>query len=161
MISILVMVTGLLGVAGMQLTSVQNNQGAFLRTQATYIASDFLDRIRANRKGYLDGEYNSVDTSESATQPNCAATANGCNARQLAQHDILELTANFNNIRGTTNFKPMLPAGGATVVRDTSGAFDEYIVTVFWNEKDWESSGGEVVRGSNIQRSVQLRSVMR
>jgi hypothetical protein len=38
---------------------------------------------------------------------------------------------------------------------------NEYIVTVFWDEKDWvENTSGDVVRGDNVERSVQLRTVI-
>jgi type IV pilus assembly protein PilV len=57
LIALLVLSIGLLGVAAMQLASLQANNGAFQRTQATFLAQDIADRMRANRRAALDGEY--------------------------------------------------------------------------------------------------------
>jgi len=39
---------GLLGMAALQMKSIQYNQSAYLRSQATVAANDMLDRIRLN-----------------------------------------------------------------------------------------------------------------
>jgi type IV pilus assembly protein PilV len=57
LVALLVLSIGLLGVAAMQLSSLQANNGAFQRTQATFLAQDMADRMRANRGAALDGEY--------------------------------------------------------------------------------------------------------
>ena len=57
MVALLVLSIGLLGVAAMQLSSLQANNGAFQRTQATFLAQDIADRMRANRQAALDGAY--------------------------------------------------------------------------------------------------------
>jgi type IV pilus assembly protein PilV len=60
---------GLLGVAALQLTSLRANQQAYVRAQASALATAMLDRIRANPQGLTDGGYdevhfNDVETSE-------------------------------------------------------------------------------------------------
>ena len=50
LVALLVLSIGLLGVAAMQLASLQANNGAFQRTQATFLAQDIADRMRANRE---------------------------------------------------------------------------------------------------------------
>lgn len=49
LVTLVIISVGLLGVAALQLTTVRNNQDAFVRSQAAVLASDMLDRIRANR----------------------------------------------------------------------------------------------------------------
>ena len=49
LIAIVVLSLGLLGYAGLQSVSIKNNHNAYLRSQATVLAYDILDRIRANR----------------------------------------------------------------------------------------------------------------
>lgn len=49
LIALLVLSVGLLGIAGLQLTSLRSNHSAYLRSQATILAYDILDRMRANR----------------------------------------------------------------------------------------------------------------
>lgn len=57
MVAILVLAIGLLGIAGMQLVSLQNNHSAALRSQAVVLAYDALDRMRANRDAAFIGSY--------------------------------------------------------------------------------------------------------
>ncbi|MFP5393688.1 MAG: type IV pilus modification protein PilV, partial [Gammaproteobacteria bacterium] len=49
MVTLVVMSIGLLGLGGIILTSMKNNQSAEARTQATVLVNDILDRMRANR----------------------------------------------------------------------------------------------------------------
>jgi type IV pilus assembly protein PilV len=58
MVALLVLSIGLLGIAGMQMTSLQNNRGAHLRSQAQVLSYDIADRMRANREAALKGGYN-------------------------------------------------------------------------------------------------------
>ena len=57
LVSLVVLSIGLLGVAGLQLASLRSNQGAALRSQATFLAYDIIDRMRANRGAALAGAY--------------------------------------------------------------------------------------------------------
>ena len=52
LVSILVLMVGILGVAAMQMVSFQTNQSAYARSHAIYIAQDIFDRMRANPAGY-------------------------------------------------------------------------------------------------------------
>ncbi|EHQ53729.1 Tfp pilus assembly protein PilV-like protein [Ectothiorhodospira sp. PHS-1] len=47
LIAVLVISIGLLGVAGLQAVSVQLNQNAYLRSQATHLAYEISDTVRA------------------------------------------------------------------------------------------------------------------
>ena len=51
LIAMLVLAVGLLGLAGLQATSLRNNQSAYNRSQATQLAYDIADRMRANSAG--------------------------------------------------------------------------------------------------------------
>jgi type IV pilus assembly protein PilV len=48
MVALVVLSIGLLGVAGLQLVGLQRNLSASSRTQASYLAEDIIDRMRAN-----------------------------------------------------------------------------------------------------------------
>lgn len=53
LVAMLILAIGLLGLAGLQTVSVQSNQGAYFRSQATILANDIVDRMRANRVAAL------------------------------------------------------------------------------------------------------------
>jgi type IV pilus assembly protein PilV len=50
LVTLVIISVGLLGIAALQLTTVRNNFDAFVRSQAAVLASDMLDRMRANRR---------------------------------------------------------------------------------------------------------------
>jgi len=58
LIAVLVLAVGLLGLAGMQVVSLKFNHNAYLRSQATFLAHDAIERMRANRVAALSGAYN-------------------------------------------------------------------------------------------------------
>lgn len=82
LIAVIVLSIGLLGLAGLQTTGLRNNQDAYARTQATTLANDMADRIRANIAGYNAGSYNNT-----ATLTATCETSGGCTPQQMAQHD--------------------------------------------------------------------------
>jgi type IV pilus assembly protein PilV len=49
LIALVVLAIGLLGLAGLQMQGLKDNHSSSLRSQATYLASDILDRMQANR----------------------------------------------------------------------------------------------------------------
>ncbi|HLU07628.1 MAG TPA: type IV pilus modification protein PilV [Woeseiaceae bacterium] len=57
LIALLILSIGLLGLAGLQTASLKFNTSAYYRTQATALAYDLADRMRANRQAALDGAY--------------------------------------------------------------------------------------------------------
>ncbi len=60
LVALVVLSVGLLGLAALQSTAAQFNTGAYTRTQATILAYDMADRIRANRAAALAGAYTST-----------------------------------------------------------------------------------------------------
>jgi type IV pilus assembly protein PilV len=75
LVALLVLSIGLLGVAAMQLSSLQANNGAFQRSQATFLAQDIADRMRANRVRALAGDYDfAFGTAAPATPATTAET---------------------------------------------------------------------------------------
>lgn len=70
LIAVVILAVGLLGMAGLQATSVQTNQGAYYRSQASILANDMADRMRTNRDRALAGDYSMSDfpTSSSSNE---------------------------------------------------------------------------------------------
>jgi type IV pilus assembly protein PilV len=57
LVALFVLSVGLLGVAAMQQVGLRNGYTAQLRGQATALATDIIDRMRANRARALAGDY--------------------------------------------------------------------------------------------------------
>jgi type IV pilus assembly protein PilV len=49
LVTMVIISFGLLGIAGVIVNSMKNNQSSYARTQASVLANDIIDRMRANR----------------------------------------------------------------------------------------------------------------
>jgi type IV pilus assembly protein PilV len=49
LVTMVIISFGLLGIAGVIVNSMRNNQSSYARTQASVLANDIIDRMRANR----------------------------------------------------------------------------------------------------------------
>ena len=86
LVASLILAIGLVGVAGLQALSLKNNQSAFMRSQATALAYDLADRMRANKQAAEAGAY---DPANAAFTTGCR-TNTGCVPNTMAQHDLSE-----------------------------------------------------------------------
>lgn len=116
LVAVLILSIGLLGLAGLMASSIRNNQSAYQRTQATWLAYDVVDRMRANRAAALAGDYNSA----LGTPATCAASP--ALAGTMAAQEVTD----WKN-----QLACVLPAGdGAVAVQ----ANRTVTVTVRWND---------------------------
>ena len=132
MVAMLVLSIGLIGVASLQLTGLRSNQNAFFRSQATILASDIIDRMRANPQGVLAGDYNNIDSSGTGVPADPGCINAGCDSTNLARHDIREWIGFFRNIDNDPNFARVLPENSSGVVSRSVG--NVFTVTVNWPE---------------------------
>jgi type IV pilus assembly protein PilV len=81
LVALVVLSVGLLGLAALQSTSAQFNASAYSRSQATILAYDMADRVRANRQVALGGAYTSA-------YPGVLPACNSAVAGTVAQQDL-------------------------------------------------------------------------
>lgn len=90
MISVFILSTSMLGLAGMEITAKRSGYDALQRSQATNIANDIVERMRSN-SGTLDS-YVAANIGNGSIgaepSPNCGSEA--CTVAQLASHDLWE-----------------------------------------------------------------------
>lgn len=108
LIAVVILAGGLLGLAGLQATTLKNNQSAYLRSQATQIAYDMSDRMRSNRAGVTANNYND----KAATNNDCVA--NSCTPAQMAGYDLAQWNAQL------TNAQNGLPGASGVVCLDST-----------------------------------------
>ena len=58
LVALVVLSIGLLGIAGLQLSALRNNQGAYERSAAVMLVNSIGDRMLANRAAVAGGAYN-------------------------------------------------------------------------------------------------------
>ena len=136
MISVLILAIGLLGVASMQTRSLQMNQSAQFASQASILAYDIADRMRANRAAALDGNY---DRALGAPVPG----GNTPSARDL--REWLEL---MQGVGGQPGLLPQLPGGitGGAIAVDNNG---NATITIAWLDARWEE-GDDRIRNMSV-----------
>lgn len=138
LIAVFVLAVGILGAGAMQTMGLQANQGAANRAQAMFLASDMMDRIRANRaaiNAYVD--KNTADAvTKALSRPSCLDTANGCAAANIAQADIVDWVDRIERDN-------LLPSAHGTIRRVSAGSND-IRVTITWGETDWNGGARTV-----------------
>lgn len=67
LVSMMILLVGILGIAGMQTRGLSNTKSSYLRTQAAIFADDIFDRMRANRDAAQVGQYDTADSATVAT----------------------------------------------------------------------------------------------
>lgn len=130
MVAVIILAVGLLGMATLMMTSMQSNQSAHYRSQASLLVSDITERMRGNLK--QNGESQAVDTDDYVTSltsgascpadPGCAA--GGCTPELQAQADLFAWC---------TALQTSIPGGGAAIARTGS---NQYRIEVNWQESN-------------------------
>lgn len=141
LVTVFILAIGLLGLAGLTLEGMRNNQGAYLRTQASILAYDMADRMRANKDRAADYAGFSTDGA-TTTIPACATDAAGCTPVDQATLDKVEWTRQIQGIGSDT---VLLPGGVGTIQFDA--ATSRFTVTVTWDEVAREGDAGETISG--------------
>ncbi|SEP85077.1 type IV pilus assembly protein PilV [Ectothiorhodospira magna] len=85
LIALVVLSIGLLGLAALQATALQHNHNAAVRSQATNLSYDILDRMRANRAAALAGAYAMTLDTGLVCNPALNPSAGTLAQRDLAQ----------------------------------------------------------------------------
>lgn len=132
MVALLVLSIGLLGLAALQTTSLQYNTGSYFRTQATFLAYDIIDRMRANSAAVADADGTGYDqpTSSAVTiSVNCDSSS--CTSAELATYDVRKW---YDRAVAT------LPNATATPPTININPTNSVTITIRWMERDLSMS---------------------
>ena len=154
LVSMVILSIGVLALSVLQLSSMQNTQGGHMRSQATMLAYDIIDAMRANRPGVEAGAYAMVmqqddDPGQSAGNDGsmaitCYGIEANCSATQMAAADL----ARWRTVLGT-----QLPSGAGQIVTAAGGAGSPSAsVTVSWIDP---YSAGSRVERVTLQALIQ------
>lgn len=113
LVAVLILSIGLLGLAALQTTSLRSNHSSLLRSQATLLSYEIVDRMRANRNVALGGEY---DTAFGDAAPATPGTQ--------AELDLANWKAGVAT----------LPGGEGAIARSVSGTRTIFNVSVRWDD---------------------------
>ena len=122
MIALLVISVGLLGIASLQLTAMNQNTSSLNHSQAVWYAYNMSDRIRANMPQYAN--YDGIDTSNSYSQD---CTNNRCSPGQLRTADAADWSTMVSNL-----------PGGRGIIDDGNDGLE---ITVMWDDNGTGATG--------------------
>lgn len=143
LVAVLVMGIGVLGITGLQMVSLQNNRAALLRAEATQLAYDMMDRIRANPSGAPPGTaYDGIDLDD-APAGGVDCVGGGCTEAEMVTFDQSLWKCQLGNwneeevcvgyrdgvVLPTTDAQPGLPDGDGAIAVDGAGIIT---ITVQW-----------------------------
>ena len=123
LVTIVILVFGLLGLAGFQVRTSVAEQEAYQRVQALILVQDMMERIYANRANAAS--YVQDDIGSSAVERTDCGPLNGKDKDICEWHNEL---IGASEISGTSRVGTLLGGQGCI----TAGAANEYIVTVAW-----------------------------
>ena len=113
LISMIVIAIGLLGYAGLQAASLKNANTAYLRSQATLLSHDIVERMRVNRAIAISGSY----------AISIGSTPGGTG---VAGNDLSEWKRNLSQ---------SLPAGdGSVTVMGVGATEGNVLITIQWDD---------------------------
>jgi len=124
LVSLVILSVGLLGVAILQTKGQQFNHLSYLYTQASYLAYDIMDRMRANEVVAKTGSYQKQLPTEMAND----CTKSTCTAAQIVDFDLYSWK---------TLLEKTLPGGEAQI---TWNSPNRYVISIKWlNEQKDEN----------------------
>lgn len=106
LVALLVISLGLLGMAGLQISALKQNQNAYVRSQVFISAQDIVGRMRANTPGVSAGNYFGAPIDVNGIDTSCDKSS--CSTSDLATYDL-------NNWR--FNLQQEVAGGGGCVTR--------------------------------------------
>ena len=126
LVALVILTIALLGLAGLQITSLQGGNNAYLRSQATLYTQDVIERMRANRIEAIAENY---DITLAAGIPAATAT--------VAEADINDWLRNISGMNpdgsvDATRTRGSLPGGDGSV--DYDAGTQMVTVTVRWTD---------------------------
>ncbi|HTW75536.1 MAG TPA: type IV pilus modification protein PilV [Steroidobacteraceae bacterium] len=145
LIALVILSIGLLGVAKLVTGAVHADDSAYMRGQATQLAYELLDMMRANRPGAIAGYY-----TDPAAYANCANVA--CSDQTVAALDLY----NWQN-----ELAVALPSGTGTVIMNTDAFNDTTAtITVSWDDSQAQWAFGTASGVTPGAMSVTLESIL-
>lgn len=138
LIALLIVGFGLLAVALLQTSAIQNNSVSNHYTIAAVVAQSLSEAMRANRDGVTNGNYNiAAGTSPGNPGANCATAT--CSSPERAAWDLAGAVASITPAAAITGGpatpEGMLPAGRVSVacVDAPCGPQSPRVITVYWD----------------------------
>ncbi len=120
LVSFVIFAFGVLGIVGVQTRTLAYSQSSLMRSQASALTDDVIDRMRADRAGAIAGDWTTSRDDDSSRVPNVSGVAR------------LDLPAWKREV------ETLLPNGGAAI--GVAGGI--VTIEIFWDDSRRERENG-------------------
>ena len=177
LVTLVILSVGLLGMAAMQVTGIRGTNNAGYRTQASLLANDIAERMRANPAAMDSNLFENINSAaidcdtapilycEEKLSSNTTQAAETCTSAQMAAYDInvwfCGIISNNTRAGGVIN---SLPQASATITcidtdpvggdADTCTNLSPHTISVNWVEPN-PQSGGPATINQSIAITIQ------
>lgn len=144
-VAMFVMTIGLLGLAGMQSTSIKDGLETAKRSQTVWLVTELVERMRTNPGGHPVGMVSAYENAAAAATAcavpltQCADNANGpaattCTPAQMATYDVWEVFCGNAEANVLANSSESLNLEGVTITCQIAGCprGSKYDVAITW-----------------------------
>lgn len=136
LIALVILSIGLLGVAALQGVGLRSSHGAYLTSQASILAYDMADRIRANRVGF--GSLRTAEEEEEEEEPptpSSGTLAAVCSTPGTgASLEVADLA------QWACSVQDLLPGGTGEIQRAINADSVTFTITVTWLDLQAENN---------------------
>ncbi len=170
LVAVVIFAIGFVGLAGLQVSALRDVRGAFFGMQATVLAEDMADRLRANQDfalGAFGGNYTTV----TATQTPACLAGSTCTRAEAASRDLWEwqqmVATLLPNGVGVVCFDRSSPQDGnnSAPACDGSGApavvagerVATYTIKIFWQEGREKTAAEQTATGQSDLQANEYR----
>ncbi len=141
LVALIILSVGLLGLAALQTSGVKFSQDAYIRSQATTLAYDVIERMRINRDWALNGDYSSTE------DYGAADSTNNCSFDSITTANAI--------LCWRVAIRESLP-GGSLEVSEPDGTYgNEFTITVSWSDR-WRQRGASAATTSSQSWMVEI-----
>jgi type IV pilus assembly protein PilV len=147
LVALVILSVGLLGLAGLQTSSLRAGDDAYLRSEASILAYNLIDRMRANPAAAKAQDYD-IDFGDSVDDPpDC--TASTCGSGDLAKWGLDQWLGHIDK----------LPDSKAKVSTKVVDKHTRVQVQIDWLEKQSETTNTEARNAANTGHTTSLTVV--
>lgn len=155
LISMVVLSIGLLGLAGLQTMGLRNNHSAYLRSQATLLAYDIADRMRANRRTAIDDGSYSLTLNATPATPAKDCTTTTCAPAELAAYDLYHWFKRLTAVLPAGDSSIQLNSGVVTVTLQWDETWAE-----IWAQKEQKNNKDSEDNNTPITQEFAMSTVL-
>lgn len=145
LVAVVILSVGILGMAGLQGVALKQTANSQFYSQATKLAHDMAERMRANRATVLESaDSYKVDPATQLTAPSVDCTTVTCTGQQLAAHDRYQW---WLAVRA-------LPSGNASVTVNMAARTAD--IRVLWDNERTGATGTNCPKPDEWDRKVDM-----